>query len=119
MGVAFSDLTNLLTIDDEVRSSVLNITIEQWNPPLIIEQQLGVNALTIEVSSIVRDQDPWMTVPKPQRSIVRAYINSEAPVDKEHAHSLCEKYDLDYVFMRKLILDEMAAYECKRLERKA
>jgi hypothetical protein len=67
--------------------------------------------------NIYNEDRPWSTVPQSQRSIVRCYINSEKDVDKEHARALCVQYDLDYTYMRKLIFDEMVAYEKKRLMR--
>ena len=59
--------------------------------------------------------DPWAGVP----STVRAYINSENEKDRETARRLCKRYGLDYTEMRAAIMQEMVAYEARRLARPA
>jgi hypothetical protein len=65
------------------------------------------------------DTNPWAGVPADQRSITRAFINSENQKDREHARRLCKKYGLDYAAMRAVIMREMVAYEARRLARPA
>lgn len=63
--------------------------------------------------------NPWAGVPAHERSITRAFINSEDPKDCERARRLCKRYGLDYAEMRAVIMREMVAYEAQRLARPA
>jgi hypothetical protein len=51
----------------------------------------------------------WASVPFNERSIVRAYVNSEQEKDIDHAMRLCARYNLSYAETRAAILREMIA----------
>lgn len=55
------------------------------------------------------DTNYWRAVAPADRSIVRAYINSENPDDRERAIALCKRYGLDYQEMRQIVLNELIA----------
>lgn len=86
--------------------------------PEIVEPRKGAPVYTLQQHSPVWapaedaalvETGPWACVPEHMRSVVRVYINSEQPGDKEHAMQLCGRYSLDYATMRRVVLDEMIA----------
>ncbi len=91
-----------------------------------LDQPIGVphsDAISVdepddEVGSRV-DQpaaDPWATVPRNMRSIVRAYVNSNRSRDRDRANDLCAAYSLDYVSLRAMIREEIRARLHEQIE---